>query len=173
MSGEAEDYVLGQSVVKRNGDIRPLRLAQLAVGTQALPQCVDRVGYHAVESVEVCSERLTTVALYPLVDHHRGCQIRRQPAVFPKRLCYANGVVHDEYRHLAPGAQPLVKRKGRVLHASPLTAGIEVRALNVSLTYVMAGLVAFEEMLKGAVLLLDADLSFPHSFPLLIPPEVS
>ena len=172
ISGEAEDYVLGQSVVKRDGYIRPLRFTEMTVCAQALPQRVGRVRDHAVESVEVCSERLAAVALYPLIDHHRRCKIRRQPAVFPERLCDANGIVHDEYRHLAPCAQPLIKRKRRILHAAPLTAGIEVRALYISLSYVMAGLVTLEEVFKRAVLLFNADFSFPHSFPLLYLPWI-
>ena len=68
--------------------------------------------------------------------------------------------MHDEYRHLDPRAQPFVKRKCRILNSAPLAAGIEVRAFDVSLAYVMAGLVTFEEMLKGTVLLFDADFSF-------------
>ena len=160
---EAEDYVLGQSVVKCNGNVRPLGLAEPAVGSQALPQGVGRVGDHAVECIQVCSERLASVSLDPLIDHHGSGKICRQPAVFPKRLCDAYGIVHDEYRHLDPCAQPFVKCKRRVLDSAPLAAGIEVRALNISLANVMAGLVAFEEVLKGAVLLFDAYFSFPHS----------
>ena len=96
MSGEAENYMLWQSVVKRNGDIRPLGLAELSVRAQALPERIGRVGDHAVERIKVCSERFAAVAFDPLIYHHWRGEICRQPTVFPKSLCDAHGIVHDE-----------------------------------------------------------------------------
>ena len=165
--------MLGQRVVKRNGLVGPFGLAELSVCAQGLPKRIGRVGDHAVECVKVCAQSLAAVALYPLVDHHRRRKICAEPAVFPEGLCDADGVMHNENSHLHPCAEPFIKRKRSIPDASPFTAGIEVRALDVSLTYVMAGLIAFEEMLKGAVLLFDAYFSFPHSCNLLILPGFS
>ena len=153
-AGEAEDEMLRQRVVERDGHVRPLRLAKVAVCAQLVPQRLDRVGYHAVDGGEVGAQRHAAVALNPFVYHRRGDEIGAEPAVFPECFDHAHRIAHHKPAHLDPCDEPAAERERRVLHAAPLAAGIDIRALYVALAYVMALFVALEEVLKSAVLLL-------------------
>ena len=167
-AGKAVDDVLRERIVKGDGRVRPLRLAEIAVGAEHLPEGVHRIGHHALHGGGVRPQGHAAVAVEPAVDHHRRAEIGREPAIFPERLRHPDGIARDEPRHRDPELCPVDKGVGRVAHAAPFAPGVEVRALDEALPEIVARLIAPEEMPERAVLLFDADLPFPHG---LIPPS--